>query len=210
MPKKRSGKKKKSGNRKSGLGKAFRDLGIKSVEVYAPNSRRKILNHAVCTGAALAYKTDSSGGISGTSTPTNGTNQLSFGLFTIANTMLADCDEVQVHAWILQIVPVSNNQGGSLFWFDWDDAGNVTAAEAQNKNPKLLSNSNTSATAYPVSMVGRPPKGPPYTNVFNPNGTFPYTASFKWYTDANTYGSGDSVFEFTITPHVVFDGYAYA
>ncbi len=208
MPKKRTSKKRQK--RGNGLGKAFKDLGLKRMEIFSPNSRRKILSNAVATGAALAYKTDSSGGISGTSTPAQGTNQLSLALFTLANTMLADCDEIKVKAWILGIVPISNNSGGSLFWFDWDDAGNVSAAEAQAKNGKLVSNSNTSATTWPLNMVGRPPQGTPYNNIFNPNGTFPYTASFKWYTDAATYGASTSIFEFTVTPHVVFDGYAYA
>ncbi len=204
----RSGRKRNRG--RSNLRKAFRDLGISPLEVKRPNSRRKILNSVVATGATLAYKTDASGTISGTSTPAQGTNQLSLGLFTIANTMLADCDEIRVLAWVMKITPVSNNSGASLFWFDWDDAGNSTAAEAQAKNGMNLPNSNTSANTFPVSVVGKPPNSPPYTNVFNPNGTFPYTASFKWWTDANTFGSGDSIFMFSITPIVIFDGYAYA
>lgn len=214
MPRtKKSKRSKKGGNQDSMVDKkALRDMGVKSFEIFTqPSGRREIFSKKVCTCQPLICRTDSSGNVSSTSLPVQGTTQLGMGLFVLSNTLMTDVDMVRIDEWGAILSPVSNNQGSSAFWWDWDDAGNSTSTEFQAKHGRLFSNSNTSATAYPVCLIGRPPRGTPYNQIFNPNGSLPYTASFKWYTEGtggNFFSAGNTTL-FTLILFAVVTGYGY-
>ncbi len=193
---------------RSGLPRnVLRDMAIRANEVVDQTSgMRLIVRRATCSGNAIAYKTDSTGTVSGTSNPVNGVLQLAVGLFPTLPTLV---DMIRYLEWGFIITPTSNNSGTSLFWIDWDDTTNATEQLGLQKHARVLSNSNTSATAFPIVICSKVPKAAPYTEIVNPSAALQYTASLKWYTDATHYGSGDSIFEFTVIPFFVYDGYGF-
>ncbi len=199
--------KKRRGRKRNGGG-VIADSGIpRSVTVKAVGGADVVFTRKFQLGSAQLYTTTAGGTTGATSTPANGVVTLAMSLFSVSMTLFQAVDEIQIHEWVFEIRPVSNNPGTSLFAVDWNSVTNSSAPLLLEKSALILSNSNTSANAGVVAFRAVPPQSAPYNNWFDPTGSLPYTAALNWYTDNGTYGTTAAATNlFTVIYGVVASG----